>query len=71
MPGAVPYTSTLGLTNVTLPYATALANKGWKEALNDDSELLMGLNIANGTIVYEDVAKAFDMKWEPVENVLN
>lgn len=71
MPGAVPYTSTLGLTNVTLPYAVSLANKGWKQALKDDKELLMGLNIANGIIVYDDVAKAFDMPYEPVETVLN
>ncbi len=71
MPGAVPYTSTLGLTNVTLPYAVALANKGWKQAIMDDAELKMGLNIANGTIVYADVANAFDMAWEPVESVLN
>ena len=42
MPGAVPYTSTLGLTNVTLPYAVALANKGWKQAVKDDAELLKG-----------------------------
>ena len=71
MPGAVPYTSTMGLTNVTLPYAAALANKGWKQALIDDPELKMGLNIANGTIVYDDVAEAFGMSWEPVETVLN
>ena len=71
MPGAVPYTSTLGLTNVTLPYAVALANKGWKQALKDDKELLMGLNIANGTIVYNDVAEAFAMPREPVEKVLS
>lgn len=71
MPGAVPYTSTLGLTNVTLPYAVALANKGWKQALSDDQELLKGLNIANGTIVYEDVASAFGLDWKPVETVLN
>ncbi|MEO9885475.1 MAG: alanine dehydrogenase [Balneola sp.] len=71
MPGAVPYTSTLGLTNVTLPYATTLANKGWKQALKDDKELLKGLNIANGTIVYDDVAEAFGMDWEPVDSVLN
>ncbi|MFA5667672.1 MAG: alanine dehydrogenase [Balneolaceae bacterium] len=71
MPGAVPYTSTLGLTNVTLPYAVALANKGWKQAVKDDKELLQGLNIANGKIVYHVVADAFDMPWEPVENVLN
>lgn len=71
MPGAVPYTSTLGLTNVTLPYAVALANKGWKKALNDDPELKKGLNIADGKIVYEDVAKAFNLSWESVASVLN
>lgn len=71
MPGAVPYTSTMGLTNVTLPYAVALANKGWKKALKDDAELLKGLNVANGTIVYKDVAEAFDMEWEEVSSVLN
>lgn len=71
MPGAVPYTSTLGLTNVTLPYAVALANKGWQQALKDDQELLKGLNVANGTIVYKDVADAFDMDYEDVSTVLN
>ncbi|MEX0609942.1 MAG: alanine dehydrogenase [Balneolaceae bacterium] len=71
MPGAVPYTSTLGLTNVTLPYAVQLANKGWKQALKDDPELLKGLNIANGIILYEDVAEAFGMEWKPVDSVLN
>lgn len=70
MPGAVPYTSTLGLTNVTLPYAIDLANKGWKEALNEDQELKMGLNIAEGEIVYEDVANAFDLEYTPIEQVL-
>ena len=71
MPGAVPYTSTMGLTNVTLPYAVALANKGWKQALKDDPELLKGLNIADGTIVYKDVAEAFDMEWDEVDTILN
>ncbi|MTI88291.1 MAG: alanine dehydrogenase [Balneolaceae bacterium] len=71
MPGAVPYTSTLGLTNVTLPYAVDLANKGWKQALKDDAELLKGLNIANGIIVYEDVANAFNLDWSDVDTVLN
>lgn len=71
MPGAVPYTSTLGLTNVTLPYAVDLANKGWVQALKDDPELLMGLNIANGTIVYKDVADAFGLEWSDVSTVLN
>ncbi|MEX2602657.1 MAG: alanine dehydrogenase [Gracilimonas sp.] len=71
MPGAVPYTSTLGLTNVTLPYAVQLANKGWKQALKDDPELLKGLNIAYGTIVYKDVAEAFNLEWDEIDSVLN
>lgn len=70
MPGAVPFTSTLGLTNVTLSYAVQLANKGWKKALNDDRELQKGLNIAEGHIVYKDVAEAFEMEYTPVEEVL-
>ena len=70
MPGAVPYTSTLGLTNVTLPYAIDLANKGWETALNEDPELKMGLNIANGDIVYKDVADAFNMDYTPIDKVL-
>lgn len=59
MPGAVPYTSTLALTNVTLPYAIQLANKGWVKALEENEGLAKGLNIANGTIQYQDVADAF------------
>lgn len=70
MPGAVPHTSTLGLTNVTLPYAVDLANKGWEKALKEDEELKMGLNIAHGEIVYKDVADAFDMDYTPIEKVL-
>lgn len=70
MPGAVPYTSTLGLTNVTLPYAVDLADKGWEQALREDPELLPGLNVVDGAIVYEEVAEAFDMDWIPVEKVL-
>jgi len=69
MPGAVPYTSTMALTNVTLPYALQLANSGWKKALKDNLELLRGLNVANGHIVYKDVADAFDMDYTPVEEV--
>lgn len=70
MPGAVPYTSTLGLTNVTLPYAVDIANKGWKKAIDEDAELKMGLNIANGEIVYRDVASAFGMEYTQIEGVL-
>ncbi len=58
MPGAVPRTSTLGLTNVTLPYARALAAKGWERALAEDSALARGLNVVGGEVVYEPVAEA-------------
>lgn len=70
MPGAVPYTSTLGLTNVTLPYAVDIANKGWKRALDEDPELKKGLNIANGEIVYQDVADAFKMDYTAINSVV-
>lgn len=56
MPGAVPYTSTLALTNVTLPYVLQLADKGWKVACEEDATLSKGLNIVNGEIVYEGIA---------------
>lgn len=70
MPGAVPYTSTLGLTNVTLPYAIAIANKGWKKAVKDDVELLKGVNIVEGTIVYQDVADAFGFECSSIEEFI-
>ncbi|MGQ7946714.1 alanine dehydrogenase [Flavobacterium sp. WC2509] len=61
MPGAVPYTSTLALTNATLPYAVQLANKGWKKACAENQELNKGLNIANGKILYKGVAEAWNL----------
>lgn len=61
MPGAVPYTSTIGLTNATLPYAIELANKGWRRACKENVELRRGLNIANGRITNQRVADAFDL----------
>ncbi|MFO8173264.1 MAG: alanine dehydrogenase [Gemmatimonadota bacterium] len=67
MPGAVPRTSTLALTNATLPYAIQLANKGWKQACLDDDALALGVNLVNGKIVYPAVAEAFGMKWEALE----
>jgi alanine dehydrogenase len=70
MPGAVPHTSTLGLTNVTLPYAADLANKGWKKAVKEDQELEKGVNIVNGDIVYCDVAEAFDMPCKEIDEIL-
>lgn len=71
MPGAVPYTSTLALTNATLPYALQLANKGWKQACLDNLELRLGLNVVDGKVVYEGVAEAFGLDYTPVETVLN
>ena len=59
MPGAVPYTSTLALTNATLPYALLLADLGWKKGCNSNEELKLGLNIIDGKIVYPGVADAF------------
>lgn len=71
MPGAVPYTSTLALTNATLPYAIQLADKGWKKAAQENAELVPGLNVINGDIVYKAVAEAFDMNYVPVEKYLS
>ena len=59
MPGAVPYTSTLALTNVTLPYVLKLANQGWNSACETDAVLAKGLNIVHGEIVYDGIAEAF------------
>jgi alanine dehydrogenase len=70
MPGAVPYTSTLALTNATLPYALQLANKGWKKACTENEELKKGLNVANGKIVYRGVADAWGLPFNEVETVL-
>ncbi|MFD1062930.1 alanine dehydrogenase [Winogradskyella litorisediminis] len=66
MPGAVPYTSTLALTNVTLPYVLKLANLGWENACNSDKLLQKGLNIVKGKIVYDEIALAFNMNLELV-----
>ena len=71
MPGAVPYTSTLALTNATLPYAIELANKGWKQACNENKELRLGLNVIKGEIVYKAVAEAFNMPYTNVDKFLN
>jgi alanine dehydrogenase len=70
MPGAVPYTSTLALTNATLPYAIMLANKGWKKACADNNELKLGLNVVEGKVVYRGVSEAFNLPYTPVEEVL-
>ncbi|MFY8022310.1 MAG: alanine dehydrogenase [Bacteroidia bacterium] len=71
MPGAVPYTSTLALTNATLPYALQLANKGWKKACADNEELRLGLNVVGGKVVYKGVSDAFNLPYTEVSEVLN
>jgi len=70
MPGAVPYTSTIALTNATLPYAIRLADKGWKEACRQDQALKLGLNVVNGKVVYKGVADAFKLPLVAVDSVL-
>ena len=64
IPGAVPYTSTLALTNATLPYALQLANKGWRKACADNEELRKGLNVVEGKVVYKEVAEAWGLPFE-------
>ena len=62
MPGAVPYTSTIALTNVTLSYVLKIADKGWNEACKTDESLSKGLNIVNGKIVYKEISEAFGLE---------
>ena len=66
IPGAVPNTSTIALTNATLRYALALADKGWKKACKDDPALYKGLNVVEGKVTYKAVADVFDLPFEPV-----
>jgi alanine dehydrogenase len=70
MPGAVPHTSTYALTNVTLPYVAALADKGWRQALRDDSSLALGLNTHAGALTNHPVAEALGMDNADLDEVL-
>jgi alanine dehydrogenase len=70
MPGAVPYTSTLALTNATLPYALKLANHGWKKACSENEDLKLGLNVIHGEVVYKAVASAFNLPYTDVKKFL-
>lgn len=70
MPGAVPYTSTLALTNATLPYAIKLAGQGWKNACHEHDDLKKGLNVINGKVVYKAVADAFNLPYTDVTEFL-
>lgn len=67
IPGAVPYTSTLALTNATLPYALQLAGKGWRKACADNEELRKGLNVVEGKVVYKEVAEAWGLPFEELQ----
>jgi alanine dehydrogenase len=71
MPGAVPYTSTLALTNATLPYAIKLATQGWKKACTENIDLKKGLNVINGKIVYKAVSDAFNLAYTDVKEFLS
>jgi alanine dehydrogenase len=70
MPGAVPYTSTLALTNATLPYAIRLASQGWAKACAESTELRNGLNVIRGEVVYKAVADAFALPYTDVKKFL-
>lgn len=70
MPGTVPVSSTQALTNATLPYIHAIADKGWKKALADDVALRQGLNTFDGKITFPGVAEAFDMECASAEEIV-
>lgn len=70
MPGAVPRTSTLALSNVTLPYALSLADRGFEEAVTRDPALAKGVNVIDGKVTYAGVAEAFDFEYTPLATIL-
>ena len=63
MPGALPKTSTLALTNATLPYAVEIANKGWQKAFKENPEIKNGANVVRGKVTHEGVADAFGLEY--------
>jgi alanine dehydrogenase len=71
MPGAVPHTSTYALTNVTIPYAVEIANRGWREAASADPALALGVNVVDCQVVYGPVAEAHDLDLQPLETFLS
>jgi len=70
MPGAVAKTSTLALTNATLPYAAEIASKGWRKAMQQNPEIKLGANVINGKITYQGVADAFGLEYFPIDDLL-
>jgi alanine dehydrogenase len=69
MPGAVARTSTLALTNATLPYAVEIANKGWQRAMRENSEIKQGANVIKGKVTYKAVAEAFGLEYTPIDEL--
>ncbi len=70
MPGAVARTSTVALTNATLPYAIEIANKGWKKAMQENKEIKLGANVIDGKVTYKAVAEAFNLDYTSVDTFL-
>ena len=70
IPGAVPYTSTLALTNATLPYAIKLADKGWRKACSEDPSLAKGINIVEGKVYFPGVAQAFNLPLADIKELI-
>ncbi len=70
MPGAVPKTSTMALTNATLPYALQIADKGWKRAMKENPEVKRGANVVKGKVTYKGVADAFDLEYTAIDELL-
>ena len=70
MPGAVPITSTIALTNATLPYAVEFANKGWKQASRENAGIKHGVNMVEGKVTYKGVADAFGLEYTPIDELL-
>ena len=70
MPGAVAKTSTIALTNATLPYAVQIANKGWQRAMRENPEIKLGANVMKGKVTYQAVAETFGLEYTPIETLL-
>lgn len=70
MPGAVPKTSTMALTNATLPYAVEIANKGWIRSMQENAEIKWGANVIKGQVTYAGVAEAFDLPYTPIDDLI-
>jgi alanine dehydrogenase len=67
MPGAVPKTSTIALTNATLPYVVEIADKGWKRAMQENPDIRHGANVVAGKVTYQGVAAALDLDYTPID----